>query len=96
MSEAVCALLLPSSTNPRSRRLTLPPSRQSDLPDPFEGLVTTQQAANLFDVTDRTIRNWRRAGLIEPAVILRGRVFYALDDLMRVVEGGKPSRQECK
>jgi DNA-binding transcriptional MerR regulator len=49
-------------------------------------LVTSQQAAELFDVTTRTIRNWRRDGLLEPVTRPKGRVFYRLKDLLRLFE----------
>ncbi len=83
LSDDVRALLLPPGSG-RSRRRASQRAPPPELPDPFEGLVTPQQAAELFDVTTRTIRNWRKDGLLEPVLRPRGRVFYRLEDLLRL------------
>jgi Helix-turn-helix domain len=92
LSEAARALLTSSvrSSLPR-RSASAQPDHGPNLPNVFERLITPQQAAELFAVTKRTIRNWRREGLIEPVVMPRGRVFYRLDDLLQLVDGGKPA-----
>nr|WP_294564864.1 helix-turn-helix domain-containing protein [uncultured Rhodopila sp.] len=87
LSEDVRALL--SAVSARPRRARSPPDPQGQtLPDPFEGLVTQQQAADLYGVTKRTIRNWQRDGIIEAVKGPKGRVFYRLDDLLRLIGAG--------
>lgn len=84
ISEIVRALLEPPRTSRCARGPPEQLSRRLDLPDLYEGLVTPQQAAELFDVTQRTIRNWQRAGKITP-VRVGGRVFYRLGELLGLV-----------
>jgi hypothetical protein len=75
-----------------ARRAPAHPVCRRDLPDLFDGSVIPQQAADLSMVTKRTIRDWRRAGLIEPVTMPSGRAFYRLDDLFPLVEGGTSDR----
>lgn len=86
LSDAVRALLTP---NPDGRRRSKPPAtkRHTDLPDPREGLLTPQEAADLHGVTTRTVYNWRQDGLIKPVHGPRGRIFYRLEDLLRLMDG---------
>jgi hypothetical protein len=90
LSDDVRALLLPSGSG-RPRRQASQRAPPQALPDPFEGLVTPQQAAELFDVTTRTIRNWRKDGLLKPVLRPRGRIFYRLEDLLQLFEPAKPA-----
>jgi len=92
LSEAVRALPSPAGPARRSRPSASPSVRRPDLPDPFEGLVTPQEAAELFAVTKRTIRNWRRDGVIAPVRGPKRRIYYRLEDLLGLIEDGKPSR----
>lgn len=91
LSEAARTLLAAAGPARRSRGAAAQPAHPPNLPDPFEGLVTPQQAAELFDVTTRTIRNWRKDGLLEPVLRPRGRVFYRLEELLRLFEPAKPT-----
>jgi hypothetical protein len=88
LSEAARSLLVQSDTSQRSQspRSRAPPGQ--DVPDPYEGLLTQRQVAELFDVTPRTIRNWQKDGLLEPVMRPKGRVFYRLTDLLRLFETG--------
>jgi hypothetical protein len=90
LSDDVRALLLPPGSG-RSRRRASQRAPPPELPDPYEGLVTPRQAAELFNVTTRTIRNWRKDGLLEPVLRPRARVFYRLEDLLRLFEPAKPA-----
>jgi hypothetical protein len=82
-SDAARALLSPAAvtrSRPASRQRPLP-----NLPDPYEGLLTAAEAAALFDVTERTLRNWRWAGVLEPVRGPKARIFYRLEDLLRLL-----------
>ena len=48
----------------------------------------------MYGVTKRTIRNWRRRGIIGPVKGPGGRILYRLDDLLRLVGNGKPRRRK--
>jgi hypothetical protein len=85
LSEAARALLAPvGAARPRRVRQPRAPPPQ-DLPDPYAGLLTSRQAAELHGVTERTLRNWRRAGLLEVVRGPRARIFYRLEDLLRLL-----------
>lgn len=45
-----------------------------------ETLMTSAQVATLFHVTDRTVRNWVRAGILAP-VRIGGRVYFHRADI---------------
>ena len=49
-------------------------------------LLPAAEVARLFGVTVRTLRNWRRAGLLRP-VRIRGRVYFAIAELERLSDG---------
>lgn len=85
LSAAARALLDPAgTTRPHLARQPRAPPPQ-DLPDPYAGLVTARQAAELHGVTERTLRNWRRAGLLEVVRGPQARIFYRLEDLLRLI-----------
>lgn len=55
-------------------------------------LITTEEFASLMQVSDRTIRNWRRAGLI-PFVKIKHLVFFEMKDVLQMVSENKIATQ---
>ncbi|MDY0104537.1 MAG: helix-turn-helix domain-containing protein [Lentimicrobium sp.] len=51
-------------------------------------LITTDQLANLMQVSGRTIRNWRTAGII-PFVKIRHLVFFEMKDVLKLISSNK-------
>ena len=49
-------------------------------------LLTTAEVMEIFGVTDRTLRRWRRQGLL-PCIKLGGSVRYRLADIDRLIGG---------
>jgi DNA-binding transcriptional MerR regulator len=49
------------------------------------------EVARLFGVTVRTVRNWRRAGLLRP-VRIRGRVYFSVEEI-ELLTGGRQRGQ---
>lgn len=48
-------------------------------------LYRPSELANLLQCTDRTLRNWRRAGLLT-AVKIRGSVYFEHQDVLTLIE----------
>ena len=86
LSDAARSLL--ASPDPTRRSKAQPPRMpsQQKLPDPLAGLLTPREAAELHRVTTRTLRNWRRAGVLELVRGPTGRIFYRLEDLLRLMK----------
>lgn len=85
LSDAARSLLAPSGPTRRSKAHPPRASPRQRIPDPYDDLVTPRQAAELHRGTDRTLRNWRRADLLEPVRGPTGRIFYRLEDLLRLI-----------
>ena len=57
-------------------------------------LVSIKQAAELFGVSTKTLRNWDRDGRLSPIRTLGGHRRYCISDIKKVING-KNSRDIC-
>lgn len=71
----------------RNRQLVNRLMESTDMLQP-PNLITTDQLANLMQVTGRTIRNWRTEGLI-PYVKIRHLVFFEMSDVLELISSNK-------
>lgn len=61
-----------------------------DPPDDREPeLLPARQVATMFHVDIRTLWTWAQAGVLVPATRIRGRRYYARDDVERLSQSGR-------
>lgn len=47
-------------------------------------LLTNKDLMKIFSITDATIRNWERKGILNP-IRIQGKVFYERDDIDNLI-----------
>ncbi len=65
-----------------------PPDDSPDNPADLPQFYRPKDLAEAFGCTGRTLRNWRRAGLLTPFYVGRS-VYYTEDDVRRMIESGR-------
>ena len=61
----------------------------ADQPPSMPTLLTPKQVAEIFGRSERTLRNWVRAGHLRPARVGRA-VFFREADIVALLEAGEP------
>jgi excisionase family DNA binding protein len=56
-------------------------------------LLSARQVAAIFDRSERTVRNWIRAGHLRPVRVGRS-VFFRADDVAALLDDGSPPRKK--
>lgn len=60
-----------------------------------DGRVSRNEAARLLGFTSKTLAEWHRLGVGPKSVLVGGRRFYFVDDLMAYARGEKTVRPEA-
>lgn len=72
------------------RTITIPSKKDEPEQPPVERLaVTTKEAAQMLSISERTLWEWTRKGII-PAVKVERRYLYSVEALRRFVNGDMP------
>lgn len=52
-------------------------------------LLQKKDVAQMFNVTDRTVENWSKKGLLKPETHLNGRPRYSQESIALMIQKGK-------